>query len=376
MVKKRISVFSMLFAIAVSSFPIYSVQAMATPKLSTNKLIMVKGTKSALKVKNGKKVKWKSSNKKIATVSSKGKVTAKKKGSTMIYATVNKKKLKCVVKVETPKISKSTVIIQTGKSVSLRLTGNTQKVTWSTSDIKIAAVTSKGIVTGKKAGKAVITAKVKDKKYLCKVTVKKQTSNTNTARIADSTMEEKTDINNESSNNNIPVTTSQNEIKIESKLKIGTTFTFKTDEAIESFNMDQKNMLAEYGPITSEPDGVHKMTYVATKEGLLNVTIKTKNKTYIYHLTIETAKKEILTKNIDMTVGSTYKITYDSIAGTASISCDDPDILEEIGSSSSAVSGKETTTKTYKAQKSGTVTITLETLTSVHKYVFNIIGTK
>jgi hypothetical protein len=54
----------------------------------------------------------------------------------------------------------------------LKLKNNTKKIKWSTSNKKVATVTSKGKVKAKKAGKATITAKVGSKKYTCKVTVK------------------------------------------------------------------------------------------------------------------------------------------------------------------------------------------------------------
>ena len=73
-------------------------QAMAKkvkkPKLNKKKVTLYVGKSVRLKVKGaGKKVKWKSSNKKIATVSSKGKVKAKKKGKAKITAKFGKKKL-------------------------------------------------------------------------------------------------------------------------------------------------------------------------------------------------------------------------------------------------------------------------------------------
>ena len=53
--------------------------------------LKVKGTK--------KKVKWSSNKKTIATVTRKGKVTAKKQGTAVITAKIGKKKYKCKVKV-------------------------------------------------------------------------------------------------------------------------------------------------------------------------------------------------------------------------------------------------------------------------------------
>lgn len=77
-----------------------------TPKLNKTKLTLTiteKKTKPTvqLKVKNApKRAKWKTSNKKVATVSKKGKVTAKKKGTAIISVKVAKKTLKCKVVVK------------------------------------------------------------------------------------------------------------------------------------------------------------------------------------------------------------------------------------------------------------------------------------
>lgn len=94
--KKIALLFMMLFiCIAFSSIPVA-----AKVKISSSSVSMVKGDKKQLKVTGTKsKVKWTSGNKKIATVSSKGVVTAKKKGQTAIYASVNGKKYSCNVTV-------------------------------------------------------------------------------------------------------------------------------------------------------------------------------------------------------------------------------------------------------------------------------------
>ena len=70
------------------------------------------------------------------------------------------------------KLNKTKVTINVGKTVTLKLKNNKKTVKWSTSNKKVAIVTKKGKVTGKKAGKATITAKVGKKKYKCKVIVK------------------------------------------------------------------------------------------------------------------------------------------------------------------------------------------------------------
>lgn len=69
-------------------------------------------------------------------------------------------------------ISKKTATINVKGTVTLKLKNAKGTVKWSTSNKKVATVTSKGKVTGVKAGKATITATFKRKKYTCKVTVK------------------------------------------------------------------------------------------------------------------------------------------------------------------------------------------------------------
>lgn len=71
------------------------------------------------------------------------------------------------------KINKTKEIVYVGSSVTLKITGTSKKVTWSTSNAKVATVSKKGKVTAKKAGTATITAKVAGEKYKCKITVKK-----------------------------------------------------------------------------------------------------------------------------------------------------------------------------------------------------------
>lgn len=74
---------------------------------------------------------------------------------------------------KTPKLSKKSVTLTVGSKVTLKVKNASGKITWSSSNKKVAPVSSKGVVTAKKAGKATITAKTtKGKKLTCKVTVK------------------------------------------------------------------------------------------------------------------------------------------------------------------------------------------------------------
>lgn len=75
----------------------------AKPKLNHSKLTLYKGVERQLTVKNSiSKVKWSSSNSKVAKVDKNGVVTGKKLGKATITAKVGSKKLKCNVKVVKP----------------------------------------------------------------------------------------------------------------------------------------------------------------------------------------------------------------------------------------------------------------------------------
>ena len=77
-----------------------------------------------------------------------------------------------VVQAASVKLSKSSLILDVGKSATLKVTGTKSKVKWSSSNKKIATVTSKGKITAKMAGSTTISAKVGKKTIKCKVTVK------------------------------------------------------------------------------------------------------------------------------------------------------------------------------------------------------------
>lgn len=185
---KKLSAIFMCLIIAVCAAPtigysadgidadygVVEVQAASKISLSKTTAYVVKGKTTKLKV-NGtsKTVKWYTSNKNIATVSSKGVVTGKAKGKATITAKVSGKKLKCTVNVETPKISAKSASITIFKTKTLKVSGTKQKVTWKSSNKNIATVNKNGKITAKKLGTATITATVgSQKKYTCKVTVK------------------------------------------------------------------------------------------------------------------------------------------------------------------------------------------------------------
>lgn len=70
------------------------------------------------------------------------------------------------------KINKKSLTLTKTQTATLKISGTKKKIKWSSSKKSVASVSSKGKVTAKKKGTAVITAKIGNKKYTCKVTVR------------------------------------------------------------------------------------------------------------------------------------------------------------------------------------------------------------
>jgi hypothetical protein len=146
-----------------------------TVKLAKSSATLYRKGKTTIKVtvKNGKgKTTYKSSNTKIAKVSSKGVVTAVKAGTAKITVTNNGVKKTFKVTVKNPKLSTTKKTLKVKKSFTLKITGKVGKATFTSSDKKVAKVNSKGKITAKKKGTAYITVKTNGIKLKCKVKVK------------------------------------------------------------------------------------------------------------------------------------------------------------------------------------------------------------
>ncbi len=159
--------------------------------VKTGKTRKLKATVTPANATN-KKLKWKSSNKRIATVSQTGKVKGIKAGKVKITVAARDgsgKKATCKVIVEKKKSKKikvtsvslnySQISVQAGASRSLSATvlpsnATNKKLRWYSSDSSIASVSGSGSVKGRKNGTATITAKARDgsgSKAVCKVIV-------------------------------------------------------------------------------------------------------------------------------------------------------------------------------------------------------------
>jgi len=127
-----------------------------------------------------KSVTWKSSNTKVATVTSNGKVTGVKAGTATITCTSKATGVSttCKVTVGYVKLDQTEAIVEKTKTMTLKATVYPSKledksVTWTSSNTAVATVTSKGKVKGIKAGKATITctSNATGLSTTCKVTV-------------------------------------------------------------------------------------------------------------------------------------------------------------------------------------------------------------
>ena len=132
-------------------------------------------------VTSKEKVTYSSSNKKVATVSSKGVIKAKKAGTAKITVKSGSKKVVVTVKVTGVKTTNLSGVpaaksVSKGKSFKIKAIAtpkNTdEKITFKSSNKKVVTVTSKGVVKGLKKGTATITVQSGSKKMTCKVTVK------------------------------------------------------------------------------------------------------------------------------------------------------------------------------------------------------------
>lgn len=145
----------------------------ATVKINKTKVMVCTGQTMQLKMVGTKaKPKW-FSNSKNAIVNNSGKVTAKVRGTATITAKIGKKSYRCLVTVEAPRISNSNISLYRGKTAQLKMLNTKQKYRWSSSNTKVATVSSTGKISGKSAGTAYVSARsASGKTFKCKVTVK------------------------------------------------------------------------------------------------------------------------------------------------------------------------------------------------------------
>ena len=131
-------------------------------------------------------VSWKSGNPKVVKVNNSGKITAgKKTGKATVTVTLRSGKTASITVKVQKKPAKTTRIAGLTSKVTLKAkekltlkpevlpVTSVQKITYISSNKKVATVSKKGVITAKKAGKTKITVRSGAKKYVITVTVQK-----------------------------------------------------------------------------------------------------------------------------------------------------------------------------------------------------------
>ena len=154
------------------SISVNNINSNTVLRKGTTLKIQASATVTRKGVKKKTPVKFKSSKKKVATVSSKGKIKAKKKGTTYITVYCKKKtskKKKIKIRVGTPVSSISVSgsrYLNRGRSSTLKASVNkgatNKKVSWWSDNPAVATVNSSGKVTAKGYGSCNVYATAKD----------------------------------------------------------------------------------------------------------------------------------------------------------------------------------------------------------------------
>lgn len=170
-------------------------------KLSQSKIDVEKGKTYQLKATvyptntTNQKLTWNSEDSSIATVNSSGEITAKSAGTTTVWvSTENGKVASCIVNVKVLtvklRISPNTIILKEGQSIQLKTVispvDSTEKVTWRSTNSKIAEVDQIGKVTALKSGETMIYATTDNLSYWtgCYVQVKKASTNSRNISVS------------------------------------------------------------------------------------------------------------------------------------------------------------------------------------------------
>nr|MCR4716392.1 Ig-like domain-containing protein [Lachnospiraceae bacterium] len=190
--RKRIIAFAVVTVMLINCF-LSSVgegvvsNAATKVKLSATKKTLTVGSSAVLKVKNTKKkVTWSTSKKSVCTVKKKTKykatIKAKKVGTATITAKVNKKKYKCKVTVKAEPVAVSSISLSSSKEIILvgeyafvdnvitPKSATNKAVTWTSTNTSVCDVNN-GVIYGKSAGNAVVTATADNKTATCTIIV-------------------------------------------------------------------------------------------------------------------------------------------------------------------------------------------------------------
>ncbi len=153
--------------------------SLSVTNVTNQKMTLAKGKSYTLKLTrkpftSTEKITYQSSNTKVATVTTAGKITAAAVGRATITATSGSKSVKITITVPGITNVKSSITVNEKKTLKLspKTYGISEKVTYQSSNSKIASVTASGTIKGIKKGTAKITIQAGSYKKTVTVTVK------------------------------------------------------------------------------------------------------------------------------------------------------------------------------------------------------------
>lgn len=141
--------------------------------LNKESVVLKKGDSFVLKFYGiNKRITFRSNDFKVAYVNQNGKVYARKAGLTYINVRVDKKVLRCRVRVIS--INRKSLVLSSGNSYTLKVSGNSifSRVLFESSNTAVASVSKRGKITGKKRGTANIYVRVQGVRFVCKIKVR------------------------------------------------------------------------------------------------------------------------------------------------------------------------------------------------------------
>lgn len=145
-------------------------------KLNSSKLTMMRGQRTTIEARmlprtSTDSYRWYSTDKSVATVNSKGVVTARGQGTCeiVVVSTLSGVEATCTINVIA--LNATTITLEQYDYFDLDVLGDVPSTRWLSSNRRVAIVNNSGMITAKMAGTAIISAKVNGKILTCKVRV-------------------------------------------------------------------------------------------------------------------------------------------------------------------------------------------------------------
>lgn len=333
-------------------------------KINKEDFTMTKGTSETLTVTGtpaealeGQTITWKSSNKDVVTVDSKGKVEAVGVGNATITATAAGKSDSVKITVNNPlkkiTVDPATLTLKKGTSKTLSVkydpadTTDNKAVTWESSDKSVATVDANGTVKALKEGTATITATTVDGKHTasCTVTVKE-------IHLTDVKLDEMKN----------PSELFKGE---KHQIKIGLNPIDTTDNVIYTFASSDEKVVSvdKNGMVTALKNG----------KATITITVKTTNtdfeKTLTYDITVEEIPLESIEIKGDVTSLEEGKTTKLNVVFNPTNTTDDKTV---VWSSSDTKVATVDANGVVKAVKAGNVKITAKVGDKTAEYALKV----